>query len=108
MVNKNVEDAKAFGIIGYIIPLVGIIWYFVDEKMKNNSFANFHAKQMLVLLIVGVIAGFVNVIPILGQLVASVLWILGIVWMIMGIMAVVNGEQKELFLIGQFAKNFNF
>ncbi len=109
MVNKKeIEDGKLCAILSYI--LVGMIWWLADEKMKKNNFAKFHFKQALVLLIVSVIINIVGtIIPIigwfiilpLGGLFTLVLWILGII-------NAIQGKEKELWLIGSFAKKFDF
>jgi len=44
---KDVEQGKACAILAYFF--VGIIWFFVDEKLKKNEFAKFHAKQAMIL-----------------------------------------------------------
>jgi uncharacterized membrane protein len=107
---KSVEsgNGKAIAVLSYI--LVGIIWYFIDEKAKNNSFAKFHVKQALVLFIFSIVIDIVgSIIPFLGKfiilplgnLLVLVLWIFGIVYSL-------NGQEKELPIIGKFAENFKF
>ena len=51
------ENGKLCAIIAYL--LLGIIWYFVDEKVKKDKFAQFHVKQAIVFLVLSII---VNVI----------------------------------------------
>ena len=50
---SSVDEGKACAALSYLI--VGIIWYFVDDEMKKNGFAKYHAKQGLVYLIASVI-----------------------------------------------------
>jgi uncharacterized membrane protein len=101
-------NGKAIAVLSYI--LVGIIWYFVDEKAKNNSLAKFHVKQALVLFILSIAINIVGgIIPLLGwfiilplgNLLVFVLWIFGIVYSL-------NGQEKELPVVGKFAENFKF
>ncbi len=88
-------------ILAYIGILV-LIPFLTDAK--NDPFVKFHIKQGLVLLIFWVLGSVFFWIPFIGWL----LWLGVIVLMIMGIMNASNGQQKELPVIGQFAKHFNF
>jgi uncharacterized membrane protein len=106
--SSEVEQGKVCAILSYI--LVGIIWFFADDKMKKNKFVKFHVKQSLVLLIlnvcvyiVGTILPFIGwfiILP-LGSIFVLVLWIFGIINSI-------NGKEKELPIIGKFAEKFTF
>ena len=57
----SVENEKVCAILSYL--LIGIIWYFADEKMKKSNFAKFHVKQGIVLFIAGIIVSIVYGIP---------------------------------------------
>lgn len=105
---KQVDKGKACAVLAYI--LVGIIWFFADEKMRKNNYAKFHVKQGIVLLIasivinvVGVIIPFIGwfiILP-LGGLFILVLWIIGLI-------NAGSGKENALPLIGQFADKFDF
>jgi len=98
MAKEKIENEKLVAILSYF--LVGIIWYFVDEKMKKSEFVKFHVKQSLILVIIS----FVSWIPIIG-------WILGLIALIgaiMGIISAANGTKKDMPLIGKYAKKFKF
>ena len=56
MSKKEIEEGKAAAVLSYL--LIGIIWYFVDEKMKKNSYVKFHVQQAIVLIIASVIYSF--------------------------------------------------
>jgi len=101
------NNSKTCAALSYL--LIGIIWYFVDEKMKKDDFVKFHVKQALVLLVADIIL----------QIAASFLWFVGwflapligifiLVLFILGLVNSLNGKKKELPLIGQFAKYFTF
>ncbi len=121
MVKKEVEDGKVCAVLSYLV--IGIIWYFVDEKMKKNSYVNFHVKQALVLLIFSIALGILNAIlgvifgliamltlglgtilmfiPTLISLIPLVLWLFGVVYSVQGV-------EKELPIIGQYGDKFKF
>ncbi len=114
MASKEVEDGKVCAALSYI--LIGIIWYFVDEKMKKNRFAKFHAKQGLVLLIAWVVVWIVLMIlglPLaffwaLGYLIWLVAEICFLVLVVLGFISAVNGKEQELPLIGHLGTKFTF
>ncbi len=113
MVQEDVEKGRVCAILSYF--LVGIIWYFADENMRKNTYAKFHAKQGLVLLVAWVVLWIVEMvlfaIPFIGWLFLIVVWLasigLFILWLI-GLINAINGKEKEIPIIGQFAKNFTF
>jgi len=81
-------DKKVTGIVGYIGWIGWIIAYLAGDKEG----AKFHLNQALVLNI----ASLLSVIPLLGWVVS----ILVLVFWIMGIVAAIKEEEKELPLIG--------
>lgn len=99
--NSDAGNAKAIGVIGYIIPLLFFLPYVTD--MKDNEFAMFHANQQLNLLLYWVVTNVLSWILmfiLIGLLVGPILWILGVVLAIMGIINVLNEEKKPLPVIG--------
>jgi len=111
------DNGTACAILSYF--LVGIIWFFADENMRKNSFAKFHVKQALVLLIVDVIAwvavsilwtifAWMPVFWILGSLISTLVWLAILVLLIIGIIYSATGKEKALPVIGGFADKFSF
>lgn len=85
------EDSndKLYGILSYL----GILWL-VGLLAGKTEFAKFHANQGFVLWLASLVCG---VVPFLGWACEVAV----LVFMIMGIINVVNGEMKELPLIGK-------
>jgi uncharacterized membrane protein len=114
---KN-DTAKICAVLLYVFPIVGIIWYLVDEDMKKNLFAKYHLKQALMLFIVGLIFSAVyTVIYIILSVItlgifALIGWIgyfLPFIWVIQGLIYSIKEEKKPLWVIGDFAlKTFKF
>jgi uncharacterized membrane protein len=102
---KDIEENKALNFLSYlgILALVPLL------AKKDSKFAQFHAKQGLVLFVGWfVIAWISGFIPFLGWfLIVPAISIFGIVLAIMGLINVANGEMKELPVIGEFAKKIN-
>ncbi len=97
---------KACAGLSYL--LIGIIWFFVDKEMRNSHFVKFHAGQGIVLLLVGVVAAVLNtilvIIPVIGWLAIVAINVCLLILWVYGIWNVLTGKQKELFVIGQYAK----
>ena len=99
----DVEQNKGIAAIGYIWILC-----FIPLLLKRDSkFAQFHGKQGLVLFVVEVVAGIVMIIPVIGWFVGWIVGIITIILSVMGILQALQGNQKELPIIGQYAKKFN-
>lgn len=92
---KDVEQNKLWALLGYL----GILCLIPLLAKKDSKFAQFHAKQGLVMLI----GEFFVWIPLVG-------WILGIIifvlW-VMGIMNVFAGKMKPLPIVGELAAKLN-
>lgn len=80
---------KLFGVLSYL----GILWL-VGLLAGKTHFTKFHANQGFVLWLATIILA---VIPFLGW----ALEVATLVFMILGIVNVVNGEEKELPVIGK-------
>ena len=80
---KDVADNKVLAAIGYL----GILCFVPLLLKRDSQFCQFHGKQALVLFIAEVVVSFVNIIPILGQLI----WMVGsLVFLVLSIMALLK------------------
>ena len=114
---KN-ENNKICAILAYIF-LIGVIWYFVDEKMKKDAFVKFHVKQALFLFVIGIgisiafmiLSAVLAVIPFIGWLISLILIPLGlainiglfILW-VFGLINAINEKKEPIPLIGTHAE----
>jgi len=92
---KDIDENKLWALIGYL----GILCLIPLLAKKDSKFAQFHAKQGLILAI----GGFFAWVPFFG-------WILGIfifVLWVMGIMNVLSGKMKPLPVVGELAEKIN-
>ena len=90
-----------------ILSYFGILFLIPMLAGKDNEFNQFHAKQGLVLFIAEIITAMFAWVPIIGWIGALLLYIVWFVFFIMGIINVLNGQKKELPLIGQLTEKFN-
>lgn len=101
--DEDIEENKIIAALSYLGLLV-----LIPLLVKRDSpFCQFHGKQGLVLLIAWVIIGFVAVIPIIGWITGALGSIFLLVLLITGIANAINGQAKELPVIGQFGDKFN-
>lgn len=105
-VKSGADDNKGMAAISYL----GILVLIPLLTKKDDPFVKFHVQQGLALLVAGVVWGFAWIIlafiPILGWLIAMAGWVILVVLMVMGIINAVNGEEKPLPILGNFAKAF--
>lgn len=102
MENKEqiIEEGKTIAIVAHI-TVIGLIIALILNSNKKNSFASFHIRQMIGLVLTGVIFSFVNIIPFLGQ----IIWFLGSIFLIylwvMGLINAINGQEKPMPVLGE-------
>ena len=102
---NNVEQGKTIAIIAYI-TLFGLIAAFVMNSSKSNQFAKFHIRQNVGLLLIGLIAGALGMVPVVGSIISGIVGLaIFILWLI-GLLGALKGEEKEVPYIGeQIQKN---
>lgn len=105
----NDSSEKAMGILCYIPFMV-----LIPAIMGGSPFVKHHANQGLVLFILELILGAVTaicgsvlkVIPVLGGVVTGVIsgvvGLVTLIFIILGIVQVLNGDTRDLPVIGMF------
>ncbi|RMB59550.1 hypothetical protein EAX61_08170 [Dokdonia sinensis] len=90
------SEGKNIAIIAYI-TFIGLIIAIVMNNDKKDPFASFHIRNMLGLILFGIInsflARFIPVVPLL-------IWIGLFVFWIIGLIGAVQEERKELPVVG--------
>lgn len=98
------EDAaqnKGLALGMFLIPFLVVLALLMDDK-KNSAFLRFWANQLIVYLLANIVLIFVNIIPILGQLVYCAAVVMMLVFWIIALVSINNGQCKPLPLIGEF------
>jgi uncharacterized membrane protein len=98
---KDVTDNKAIAAVGYI----GIL-FLIPLLKKDSPYAQFHAKQGLVLFILEMVLWVVAMVPVLGWIVSFVGGIIAFILFIIGLLNALNGKTEPLPIIGKFAGQF--
>jgi uncharacterized membrane protein len=98
---SGLTDNTAAG-LAYVTIIPAIV-FLVVAPYNQKSFIRFHAWQSIFLGIAAFVIGFINIIPILGQLIFLVgMLVLFVAW-IVALLKALKGERFELPLIGKFA-----
>lgn len=94
--STTTPEGKNIAVIAYI-TFIGLIIAIVMNNDKKDPFASFHIRNMLGLVILAIINSFLaRYIPILPLLI----WIGLFVFWIIGLIGAVQGERKELPIVG--------
>ena len=100
MPDRDIEDNRVLSAIGYVWILC-----FVPLFLKRNSqYAQFHAKQGLILFIAEIIGWLVFWIPLIGWF----LYVYVVVMAVLGIMNALQGKYWEMPFLGKYARRINF
>lgn len=107
--SSGMKNNAGMAILAYLGILIIIPFL---TSAHNEPFVKFHIKQGLVLIISWVVSwmigAVIHFIPLLGALVSLVLFLFNCIMVIIGIINAASGKEKELPVIGHFAKSFNF
>lgn len=98
------QENTLMAVLAYIGPLI-LVSYLLA---KDEPFVKFHIKQGLLLFIVEVASWMLGMMFWPLFFLIQIVNIFVLVLAVVGIIRAVNGEMKELPLIGHLAKSFNF
>lgn len=99
---KSTKKADTgMAIVAYILFFVPLL-----TESKNDPFVMFHVKQGLVLLLAWIVVSIASYIPVVNFFTWIAYLFLLALWVI-GILNAINGEKKELPLIGKYASRIN-
>lgn len=90
--DAEIQDGKFFAAVGYL----NILCFVPLFLKKGNKFAQFHGKQALVLFILEIAASILKVVPILGDLMFTIAFVVFGILSIIGILKVLMGEYWEM------------
>ena len=100
-VPDGLTDNNAAG-LAYVTIIPAII-FLVVAPYNQKPFIRFHAWQSIFLGIVAFVLSFINIIPILGQIIFGVgMLVLFVAWIIV-LLKALKGERYKLPIIGDFA-----
>jgi uncharacterized membrane protein len=98
-VDPVIQNGKFFAIMGYFSVLC-----FVPLFLKrDNKFAQFHGRQGLILFILEVAASMLKAVPILGDVIFVLAWVVFGILSLVAIVKVLTNEYWEMPVICQIA-----
>ena len=104
------NDSKTFAFIATFLSIIGFVIAIVTQK--KDRYVNFYAKQSLVVFIFSAVVGLFGKIfgwvPIIGWIIYGAAMIIVIVLWVLSWVYALSGEMKEVPLIGQYGKSFDF
>ena len=104
MINKTVHEGKSIAIIAYFW-WIGLIIALIMNNSKKNSFASFHIRQVIGLLLLSL--AMTLVYKYAGETIGYILSMGVFVLWVIGLIGAFNGEEKKIPLLGdQFQEWF--
>jgi len=101
--DKQVVEGKVWALLSYI----GILCLLPLLLKKENKFVLFHSKQGLVLFIAEAAALLINIIPVLGQVVFAIVYLVAGIYSLVGIIKVLMGEYWKAPYVSDIAEKIN-
>ncbi|MGM5487449.1 MAG: hypothetical protein ACQESG_00715 [Nanobdellota archaeon] len=98
------KDDNIAGALAYV--LVGIIWFFSDQKMRKSSLAKFHVKQAINLYVFALCLSFMAALLVVTVFLIPVIHFVTLIMALIGIISALNRQKAPLPLIGKFAEQY--
>ena len=102
---KN-DDSKLFAFLGVFLMVIGFIIVYATQK--KDRYAMYYAKQGLILFFLWIIGWIITwvlaFIPVLGWIARALVGIFILVLWVIGLIYSLSGEEKEIPVVGGFAK----
>jgi uncharacterized membrane protein len=98
---SDVEQNKVIAAIGYI----GILFLIPLLAKRDSAFAQYHAKQGLVLFVFGIICGIISAVPFIGWILGPVGYLISFILFIIGLVNAFGGKTAPLPIIGKYGEN---
>ncbi len=92
------DQSKLVAILSYI-TIIGWVIALILNLNNKTGLGSFHIRQTLMIMLVGVVLSLLGVIGKLLSIVLFIFWIMGLVYAI-------QGQQKEIPLIGKLAQDW--
>lgn len=107
--SPEVEEGKPFAILSYALNFIGLPFFLVPLILRNNEFSLYHAKQCLLLWLLGIAGAVVSgllAIVCVGILLGLALAVALLVLNIIGLINAIQGQAKPLPIIGPWAEEW--
>lgn len=95
---KNPESGKTVAIIAHI-TLIGWIIAIIMNSSNKSELGSFYIRQVLGIMLLGFVLGIIPVINLVAWIFPFILWIVSLI-------GAINGNQKPVFLVGEYFQNW--
>ncbi|MDP3056957.1 MAG: hypothetical protein Q8N37_00340 [bacterium] len=96
---QDIQQNKIWALLSYL----GILFLIPLLAKKDSKFAQFHAKQGVILFVIS----FVSVIPIIGWMLSPLVIFVLFIVSVIGIINVLQGKYWKIPVIGDYAEKIN-
>jgi len=105
MDSGTVNEGKTIAIISYF-HIIGLIIAFILNQNKHNSFASFHLRQSIGIILLSFIINFISRYSNLSWI-DNLLWLGVFALWIIALIGAIQGEEKKIPILGdQFQEWF--
>ena len=103
--SNKIDESKTYAFLATFLSIIGFIIVLLTRK--NDKYAMFYAKQSLVVFLAFVVAWVVMIIPVIGWIIGWIVYIIAVILWVMSWIYALSGQEKEVPIVGKFARNFN-
>lgn len=101
--DKNIsigtDNGKTVALLAYL-TIIGLVVALVMNNKNATSLGRFHIRQSIGITITAILAGLVRFVPMVGNILTSVIGIVILIALIIGILSALKGEEKGLPVVG--------
>ena len=102
-------DSNIGGLLSYVLGwITGLIFFLIEEK---DEFVRFHALQSIIVFgaitVFSIFFGILFIVPFLGAILGSFLWIASVVLWIILMVKAYQGERFKLPIAGDLAEKYS-
>lgn len=99
MENQTVNEGKTIAIISYLTILGTIVAYIMNSS-KKNSFASFHIRQMIGIVLLGLVNKYL-IYDMVGNFIGWAVGVIVFIFWIIGFIGAIQGEEKKAPIFGE-------
>ena len=98
----EIDSAKALSAICYVLPIIVL----VPLIQKDNSYALFHARQVLIMVVLLLGLSVLGIVPFFVCVVGPVSLVAWLTFAVIGVMNSINGRAQMLPVIGVYGERW--
>jgi len=91
------DNSKLVAVLSYLF-LIGWIIALIINLQQKTRLGSFHIRQTLMLMLAGIVVSFIPIVNFVSWIVLFIFWLIGLI-------GAINGEEKEIPLIGKLGQD---